>query len=80
VAVYEKSIKIKELEKQLNSVLNDKDTQKDGVVVSIEGPWGVGKTYFWHDYVSRYNIFGKNLSTNQKATEYIHYKNTIYQR
>jgi hypothetical protein len=34
---------VKDLKKKLNNIL----TKDESVVVSINGKWGVGKTYFW---------------------------------
>jgi tRNA A37 threonylcarbamoyladenosine biosynthesis protein TsaE len=37
---------VKDLKKKLNNIL----TKDESVVVSINGKWGVGKTYFWHQF------------------------------
>jgi predicted AAA+ superfamily ATPase len=37
---------VKDLKKKLNNIL----TKDEPVVVSINGKWGVGKTYFWHQF------------------------------
>jgi tRNA A37 threonylcarbamoyladenosine biosynthesis protein TsaE len=39
---------VKNLKKKLNNILT-KD-KSESVVVSINGKWGVGKTYFWHQF------------------------------
>ena len=62
-----KSKSVQVLEKQLDTILiNDKD---EGVAVSLKGSWGIGKTFFWNNYVSRkfqgdknvyISLFGKN--------------------
>jgi len=44
-----KSKKIKSLTKQLNKILHGKQFNK-GVVISLNGYWGVGKTYYWKKY------------------------------
>lgn len=41
------------LKEQLNDILKN-DASKDGVVISLQGSWGIGKTYFWHDF-AKYN-------------------------
>jgi len=62
-----KSKSIQILEKQLDSILiNDKD---EGIAISLKGSWGIGKTFFWDNYVNRkfqgdknvyISLFGKN--------------------
>ncbi|MDY0122697.1 P-loop NTPase fold protein [Sulfurimonas sp.] len=37
------------LEKQLKLILKD-DNLKEGVVISLQGNWGIGKTYFWDEF------------------------------
>ena len=58
---------VKKLSESLDSLL-DLNKEK-GMVVSLRGPWGVGKTYFWNSYVknkqgsTKYitvSLFGKN--------------------
>ena len=54
---------VKDLKKKLNNIL----TKDESVVVSINGKWGVGKTYFWHQFkeqltgkkVAYVSLFGK---------------------
>ena len=54
---------VKDLKKKLNNIL----TKDESVVVSINGKWGVGKTYFWHKFkeqltdkkVAYVSLFGK---------------------
>ncbi len=54
---------VKDLKKKLNNIL----TKDESVVVSINGKWGVGKTYFWHQFkeqltdkkVAYISLFGK---------------------
>lgn len=36
------------LKQQLTQILKE-SSEKDGVVVSLQGSWGIGKTYFWND-------------------------------
>jgi hypothetical protein len=31
-------------------------TKDESVVISINGKWGVGKTYFWHKFITAYKI------------------------
>ena len=38
------------LEEKLNSLLIQ---EKNSVVVSIKGSWGIGKSYFWHNFSKR---------------------------
>ncbi|CAB5498471.1 hypothetical protein AZO1586R_769 [Bathymodiolus azoricus thioautotrophic gill symbiont] len=47
------------LEKKLTNIL----TKDESVVISINGKWGVGKTYFWHKF--------KNQLTDKNKTAYI---------
>ena len=37
------------LKEQLISILKDEES-KDGVVVSLQGGWGIGKTFFWNNF------------------------------
>lgn len=39
------------LKQQLNQILKN-STEKDGVVVSLQGSWGIGKTFFWMDFAA----------------------------
>ena len=56
---------VKNLKNKLNNILT-KD-KSESVVVSINGKWGVGKTYFWHQFkeqltdkkVAYVSLFGK---------------------
>lgn len=41
------------LKEQLKAILKNGDS-KEGVVISLQGNWGIGKTYFWHDF-AKYN-------------------------
>ena len=40
------------LKKRLTNIL----TKDESVVISINGKWGVGKTYFWHKFITAYKI------------------------
>ncbi|CAC5833913.1 hypothetical protein [uncultured Gammaproteobacteria bacterium] len=40
------------LKKRLTNIL----TKDESVVISINGKWGVGKTYFWHEFITAYKI------------------------
>lgn len=65
---------IKDLEKRLKSIL-----KKDESVVSINGKWGVGKTYFWHRFKNYFtdkstayvSLFGKETIANIRADIYL---------
>ncbi len=43
------SPEIKELIEQLDNLLF---TKKEPIVISLQGYWGIGKTYFWNDYIT----------------------------
>lgn len=43
------SKEIPRLKEQLVAILKEQNNQ-DGVVVSLQGSWGIGKTYFWNDF------------------------------
>lgn len=43
---------LKILKKQLNRILSN-NKFKEGVVISLNGYWGVGKTYFWKKYAKK---------------------------
>jgi len=40
----------KKLKEQLNNFLSNNN---DGIVLSIQGNWGIGKTYFWNNYIEK---------------------------
>jgi len=40
----------RKLKEQLNSFLFNNN---DGIVLSIQGNWGIGKTYFWNNYIKK---------------------------
>ncbi|MBE0515261.1 P-loop NTPase fold protein [Sulfurimonas sp.] len=50
------------LKQQLTQILKE-NTEKDGVVVSLQGSWGIGKTFFWNDFAEH--------SWNENAHVYI---------
>ncbi|MDP3266856.1 MAG: P-loop NTPase fold protein [Sulfuricurvum sp.] len=54
-----------EITKKLNKILTTDN--KDGLVVSIDGKWGIGKTVFWKEYVKNVLIFDKKYSQNDIA-------------
>ncbi|MCT7602293.1 P-loop NTPase fold protein [Aliarcobacter butzleri] len=43
---------LKILKKQLNRILSS-NKFKEGIVISLNGYWGVGKTYFWKKYAKK---------------------------
>lgn len=50
-----------ELIKKLNKILiTDIEKYKDGLVISIDGVWGVGKTVFWKEYVIKHLVCKDN--------------------
>lgn len=57
------SKEIPRLKKQLISILKESKS-KDGVVVSLQGSWGIGKTYFWND-------FAKDVWTEENERVYV---------
>jgi len=40
---------VEELKEQLDYFLFKRD---EAIVISLQGYWGIGKTYFWHNYIS----------------------------
>ncbi len=51
------SKEIPRLKEQLTSILKEKNN-KDGIVVSLQGAWGIGKTYFWNEFAK--NTWNEN--------------------
>ncbi len=49
--------KLEKLEKQLNSFLFN--NSGDGLVLSIQGYWGIGKTHFWNNYIEKQECVNK---------------------
>lgn len=45
---FDDNVQIKNIINNFNKYL--KDYKNDGIVLSLKGHWGVGKTYFWHLY------------------------------
>lgn len=54
-----------EITKKLNEILIP--DINDGLVISIDGRWGIGKTAFWKDYVKNVLISEKKYSENDIA-------------
>ena len=66
---------VKDLKKKLNNIL----TKDESVVVSINGKWGVGKTYFWHQFkeqltdkkVAYISLFGKETISSIRTDVFL---------
>ena len=55
--------------KKLNKILvTDIENYKDGLVISIDGSWGIGKTVFWKDYIKK-NLVCKDTKGKYKAND-----------
>ncbi len=54
------SREVKNLEKQLDNLLDL--TKKEGIAISFQGSWGIGKTFFWNHYIT--NKYGPTKFIN----------------
>ncbi len=48
-------------EKLLLAIL---EKQEDGLIIALNGEWGVGKTYFWNDFIKKYYLNQKKFKKN----------------
>jgi hypothetical protein len=75
VKTFTHGISVKDLKKKLNNIL----TKDESVVVSINGKWGVGKTYFWHQFkeqltdkkVAYISLFGKETISSIRTDVFL---------
>lgn len=51
-SIYEASDEVKQLIEQLDYFLFEYEKP---IVISLQGYWGIGKTYFWHEYIKNKN-------------------------
>lgn len=68
------------LKKQLDNILNN-NKFKEGVVISLNGFWGVGKTYFWKKYAKNLQKkLQKTIESKRNKSKEIEEKRSIVKK